>query len=131
MKSIVKVLIWIGAFIVSVIAEMIADGIFQAVFPGYRMGWILRLAFFALMFFVGKSLCDKWDVQAFEKEASKHGMTPGEYASNTFPPSLLDLCQSYKNDHASFENLMKQSIEAETITKSDANVLRYMFLNRK
>ena len=126
-----KFLIWVGAFIVSVIAQMIADNVFQAVFTGYRMGWLLRFAFFVLMLFIAKSLCAKWDVKAFEKEARKRGLTPGAYASNTFPPSLLDLCESYKNDQVSFEGLMKQSVEAETITKSDANVLRYMFLHRK
>ena len=126
-----KFLIWIGTFVVTVISQMIADVIFQAVFTGYRMGWLLRFAFSVLMIFIARSLCAKWDVKVFEKEARKRGLTPGAYASNTFPPSLLDLCEAHKNDQPSFENFLKQSIEAETITKSDANVLRYMFLHRK
>ena len=125
-----KVLIWIGALIASIIAEAIADAVFQAIFTGYRMGWILRLAFFGLMLFIGKTMCAKWDVKEFVKSARKRGMTPGEYASATFPPSLLDLCESNKNDTASFEALMKQRIEGEVITKTDANVLRYMFRGR-
>lgn len=127
MKIVVKALIWIGAFIVSVIAEAIASAIFQAIFPGYRMGWILRFVFFCLMLFIGKSMCAKWDVKEFVIRANKNGMAPGAYASATFPPSLLDLCESYKNDTAAFEALMKQSVEGEVITKADANVLRYMF----
>ena len=126
-----KVLIWIGVFIVSVIAQLIADAIFQAILTGYRMGWILRFVFFVLMIFIGKSLCAKWDVKTFEKEARKRGLTPGAYASNTFPPSLLDLCESYQNDMTSFERLMKQSIDGDVITNADANVLRYMFRGRK
>lgn len=58
-------------------------------------------------------------------------MKPGQYASVTFQSSLLDLCESNKNDKASFENLMKQCVEGEAISKSDANVLQYMFRERK
>ena len=96
--------------------------------PGYRLGYLINLAIIWYFWFdLPKHICAKLDVREFEKAAAEKGLTPGEYASKTFAPSLLDLCESNKYDKKSFEKLMNQCIEDETITKADANVLRYMF----
>ena len=71
------------------------------------------------------------DVRAFEKEAASKGMTPGGYASITFPPSYLDMLEANKDDKQEFNRILKQGIEGEVISKSDANVLRYMFRRGK
>ena len=139
MKILTKVSIYIGGYLVAMLALQIAFMIVNAIVPGvgsiYAMDLLLIVLF---VFLIPSRICAKLDVywvrrdaQTFEKEASKHGMTPGEYASTYFPPSLLDLCESNKNDKSSFEKLMKQCVEGETISKSDANVLRYMFRERK
>ena len=128
MKTALKILIWIGCFIVCIFVILTGDLAFRLMFPGYKMGYLIDLALtWLFMFFIPKRLCAMLDVKAFEKEATKRGMTPGEYASSTFPPSLLDLCESNKNNRENFDRLMKQCIEGESITKADANVLRYMF----
>lgn len=90
---------------------------------GFLPTVILAYALFSLAYF----LCAKWDVKAFEKAATKKGMTPGAYASTVFPPSFLELCAANKNDKREFERILKENIKGEVITKSDANVLRYIF----
>ncbi len=123
-----KVLIWIGSVVASFLALIFGDSLFNAFFPGYGMGYIIDFALISLFwFFLPKRLCAKVDVKDFEKRAELRGMTPGEYASSYFPPSLLALCEANKNDTTSFEKLMKQCIQGESISKADANVLRYIF----
>lgn len=116
-----KVLIWIGVmFIPSAITTVLRN---EGIFLGGIPTFVLYFPFFYLAPF----LCAKWDVKTFEKKANKLGMTPGAYASSIFPPSLLDLCEANKNDRAAFKSILRQSVNAETITKSDANVLHHMF----
>lgn len=131
MKTFLKVLIWIGSFIVTILAILIGDAIFIAIFPGYKMGYLIDLAItWFLMVKLPKRFCAMLDVKEFEKLAGEQGMTPGAYASTVFAPSVLELCESNKNNKALFENLMKQYIEGEAISKAEANVLRYVFCRR-
>lgn len=97
---------------------------------GFIPGAIPAMVLFWLWYSGSQFLCDKWDIKAFEKVATQKGMTPGAYASIKFPPSLLDRCETTKVDKREFERMLKQNIDGEVITKSDANVLRYMFCGR-
>ena len=97
---------------------------------GITLGFIPTVVIAGACYIVAKKLCAKWDVNKFEKIAAAKGMTPGEYASTVFSPSILDLCESNKNNNALFEKLMGQLVEGEAISKSDANVLRYMFCRK-
>lgn len=124
-----KFLIWLGAFVGYFVAGLILDIIFMAIFR-VKPGFIFDVALIFLMGYLGKTMCAKWDVNEFKKIATAKGMTPGEYASTVFSPSILDLCESNKNNNALFEKLMGQLVEGEAIRKSDANVLRYMFCGR-
>ena len=125
-----KFLIWLGAFIGYFVAGLILDIIFMALFNGVRPGFLFDVALIFLMGYLGKTMCAKLDIKEFEKIATAKGMTPGEYASTVFSPSILDLCESNKNNNALFEKLMGQLVEGEAISKSDANVLRYMFCRK-
>ena len=127
-----KALIWIGSLFFLVLIIAIGDMAVNAVLPGFGMGYLIDLALAGFFIFTfPKWLCAKWDVKAFEKKARKRGMKPGEYASVTFPSSLLDACEVYQNDEPAFEELMDKNINGEAITKADANVLRHMFIRRR
>ena len=132
MRGIIKALIYIGGIVAGFFAIMAGMIIMDVIMPGFRPGYMINFVIIWFFWFnLPKRLCAKLDVKAFEKAAAEKRMTPGEYASTYFAPSLLELCESNKNDKTSFERLMKQCIEGEAISKSDANVLRYMFRKGK
>ena len=111
-----KVLIWfVVLFVYGVIASQ------------FRLGALPTVLLYTGTFFLAKFLCAKWDVKVFEKEASKRGMEPEEYASSIFPHSLLERLEASKDNRSMLKKILKQSIEDKKITKSDANVLFDMF----
>ena len=124
-----KFLIWIGAFIVSVIAEVIADGIFQAIFPGYRMGWFLRYAFFGLMIFIGIRLSARWDMHCLEKKASREGKSRKEYLIAHTPRFIIDICEG-QHSASSIEDMLKPHIKEKLITRTVAKALAEEFGGR-
>ena len=116
-----KFLIWVFVLLIpSILTTMLKKA-------GIFLGAIPTILLYGGAYLLAKFLCAKWDVKSFVKEAQKHGMTPGAYASSIFPPSLLDLCEENKNDKVAFRNILTQSVNAETITKAEANVLLRMF----
>lgn len=94
---------------------------------GFIPGAIPAMVLFLLWYSSSQFLCNKWDIKAFEKAATKKGMTPGAYASTVFPHSLLEVCAANKDNKTEFNRILNQSIKGEVITKSEANVLLHMF----
>ena len=129
MRKIVKVLIWIGLVIVSGIAEAIADSIFQKVFPGYRMGWLLRCAFFVLMIFIGRKLSARWDMHCLEKKASKEGKSRKEYLIDHTPKFIIDICEG-QHSASSIEEMLKPHVSEKLITRTVAKALAEEFGRR-
>lgn len=129
MKTLVKVLIWIGAFIISFIAEIIVDAIFQKLFPGFRMGWVLRLAFVGLMFLIGRKLSERWelrcrkiDVAVIDGKATAEGKSRREYLIEHTPKFIIDFCEDNHTKDA-IEDLLKPYVKSGTITSKMAKAL--------
>lgn len=116
-----KVLIW---FVVLCIPSVITTMLKKV---GVGLGFLPTFLMYFGVYHLAKFLCAKWDVKVFKKEASKRGMTPEDYASSIFPPSLLNRLEASKDNRSALKNILKQSVSGEAITKSDANVLFYMF----
>lgn len=126
MQKIVKVLIWIGAFVVTVIAEAIADSIFQMIFPGYRMGWFLRAAFFCLMIFMGRNLSMRWEMRCLERKAFLEGKSRKEYLIAHTPRFIIDICEG-QHSTSSIEEMLKPHIKEKLITRPVAKALAEEF----
>ena len=122
MRRIVKVFIWIGAVIVYVIAEEI----FQAIFIGFRMGWLLRYAFVCLMIYIGRKLSARWDMHCLEKQASKEGKSRKEYLIDHTPKFIIDICES-QHSASSIEEMLKPHIREKLITRTVAKALAEEF----
>ena len=116
-----KFLIWFGVYSAPIYVITICR------INGIYLGFIPVVLLYSVAFFVSDFLCDKWDVKAFEKEAKKHGKTPGAYAQDIFPPSLMELCAANKNDKTEFKKILTQNVKAGAINKAHKNVLLYMF----
>ena len=116
-----KVLIWFAAFFVpAALTTILRDnGIVLGGIPTF----LLHFGTLALARF----LCARWDVKAFAKKAKKAGLTPEDYAATIFPPSFLDLCKANKDNKSELKSVLKQSVKADVIKKSDANVLFHLF----
>ena len=81
----------------------------------------------ALGFRLDRYWCAQIDLNRFVKEAKAKGYSTWDYAKIKFPPSLLMLCQSNRSNVAEFKRQLKQNIDADCITKSDANILLNIF----
>lgn len=126
MKTVVKVLIWIGTVIVTVFVEAIANSIFQKLFPGYRMGWLLRFAFFVLMIVVGRKLSERWEMHCIEKEASREGKSRKEYLIAHTPKFIIDICEG-RHTAAAIEGMLKPHVRERLITRTVAKALAEEF----
>ena len=126
MMSLVKMLIWIGIFVVCLIAEIIADAIFQTVFPGYKMGYLLRLAFWGLMIIIGRKLSDRWEMRCLDKNAALEGKSRKEYLIEHTPKFIIDICEG-QHTAASIQEMLKPHIKEKLINPTVAKALASEF----
>lgn len=62
MKTLIKVSIYIGGIVAGFFAIVIGDMIFNVIFPGYGMGYMIDLAIiWFFLFYLPKRLCAKLD----------------------------------------------------------------------
>ena len=67
MKTIVKVLIWIGAFVGYFVAGWILDIIFISMFR-IRPGFLFDVALICLMWYLRKTLSERWEQHCREND---------------------------------------------------------------
>lgn len=113
-----KVLIWIGSFIVYLIINILLHPF------GVRLGYLFGLAFAVL---IPLFLCKKWDIRVIEKEAHSKGMSIYQYISSIVPPSLMTACEAYKGNHPALKETLKRCVEENAISKPVSKVLFEMF----
>ncbi len=118
-----KILIWIICFFVMGAVSAVLQNV------GIYLGAIPTVLLFIGVSFVARHLCTMWDVKCFEKEAKKKGMTMGEYANVRFNRGFLQLCRDNLYDRSAMKKMLKNSVKEDVITKSEANVLLYIFNN--
>lgn len=94
---------------------------------GFRLGALPVLLLYVPCTFLDRYWCAQIDLNRFVKEAKAKGYSTWDYAKIKFPPSLLMLCQSNRSNVAEFKRQLKQNIDADCITKSDANILLNIF----
>ena len=121
-----KVLIWIGAFVIAVFAQGISDAIFQAIFKGYRMGALLRYAFVFLMIFIGRNLSRRWDMRCLRKKASKEGKSRKEYLIAHMPRFIIEICED-RHTKSAIEEMLKPHVKERVITSAEARALAEEF----
>ena len=139
MKFLLKLLISVGCCLLASLAVTFSFKVLGTIVPDIKLVYMVDLVLVSIVgIFLPKYLFAKvdvyfikLDVKAFEKAARQRNMTPGEFASITFPPSFLDLLEANKDDKQEFDRILKRSIEGEVVTKNEANVLWYMFRGRR
>lgn len=88
-----KVLIWIGcALSLGVITTTLN------IKMGIYLGLIPTIVLYSTMFWLARTLCDKWDIKTVEKEAFSKGMSIRQYITSVVPPSLIIFCEAHKGE---------------------------------
>lgn len=132
MKTIVKVLIWIGAFVGYFVAGWILDIIFIAMFR-IRPGFLFDVALIGLMWYLRKTLSERWelhcrgiDVDIVDGKASAEGKSRREYLIEHTPKHLIDICE---DDHTAeyIEERLKPYVKSGVITSKMASALAEEF----
>lgn len=113
-----KVLIWIGSFVVYLLINMLLHPL------GVRLGYLFTFAF---AIWIPQILCRKWDVKVVQKEAYAKGMSIYQYVSSIVPPSLMTACEARKGNRKALKENLKMCVEENAITKRISNVLFEMF----
>jgi hypothetical protein len=113
-----KVLIWIGCFLVYIAINIILHPL------GFRLGYGLTLVLVTLLPIF---LCKKWDVRVVEKEAHNNGVSVREYVRSKVPPSLMDFCEANKGNRSTLKKTLKNYITNNVISKPIANCLYAMY----
>lgn len=117
-----KILIWVICYLVIGAVRTVLQNV--GIVPG---GFITLILFWVCWVASAISLCSMWDVKQFEKEAKKQGMTIGEYAKVRFKSGLLQACRENLYEKSALKKMLKNSVKADVITKSEANVLFYIY----
>ena len=133
MKTFVKILIWVGAFIVALIANVIGDIIWMALFGG-RMGYMIRYSvLFGPLIPLGRALskrCDKrcygYDPNSIDDLASAAGKSRREYLIDHSPEFIIDICDG---DYtvATLYDMLKPYVKEGMITNQIAKALAEEF----
>ena len=116
-----KILIWVTCHLVMGAVRTALQNV--GIYLGFLPTFLLFIGFFSL----ATHLCAMWDVKQFEKEAKKRGMTIGAYAKVRFTSGLLQSCKENLYEKSALKKMLNNSVKEDVITKSEANVLFYIF----
>ena len=126
MKTFVKVLIWIGAFVGYFVAGFILDIIFMEMFRGIRPGFLFDVALICVMGYLGKKLSERWEMHCIEKEALREGKSRKEYLIERTPKFIIDVCEG-QHTAAAIQEMLKPHIKERLITSAIAKALSEEF----
>ncbi len=116
-----KVLIWIGCFLVYTTINTILYSL------ELRLGYVWTVVLVTLVTWLPIFLCKKWDVRVIEKEAHNNGVSVREYVSSKVPPSLMDSCEVNKGNRSTLKKMLKSYVTNNVISKPIANCLYAMY----
>lgn len=120
-----KALIWIGTYVVGFILYSVLYALI-AFFTGVGLGGIFHIIMLALLAFVAKSICIKWDStksRKLEKTASEQGVAPIEYIKNQVPRIVFDTCETLRGNRMELDKYLKHCIVINLITKRHYGIL--------
>ena len=123
-----KVLIWIGSYIICLLATIICDALLKPF--GLRLGYGLRyLLAVPAMSFLAISLCKKWDRHKLKQKAEKENISVDELIKREIPSSLRSLCEDFRGNKVALESLLDNSVNNGTISKAEAELLLEEYSN--
>lgn len=120
-----KALIWIVTYIAGIIVYSILYALI-AFFTKFRMGGIFHLIALALIAFIARSLCIKWDTaksRKLKKTAIDQGIAPIEYIRNQVPRIVFDTCETHRGNKMELDKYLKHCIVINLITKRHYGIL--------
>ena len=128
MKTLVKVLIWIGVVIADLVSSLIFEIICVAAF-NLRPGYLFDLAFMAAFGLLGRKLCERWelhcrgiDVNIIDGKASAEGKSRREYLTEHTPAFIIYFCEDNHTADA-LNKLLKPYVKSGAITSKMASAL--------
>lgn len=127
-----KVLIWIGSFIICLLATVIFDALLKPL--GLRLGYGLRyLLSVSATAFLARRLCNKWEWHKKKSMAENKGLTPDEYdgyIKSEIPTSCYEIAELYRGCPTELNAYLKDCVKSGKITKEQSLYLYQEFSNK-
>jgi len=127
-----KILIWIGSFIVCTLVTAIFDALLKPL--GIRLGWLVRyLIAVPAMFFLARHWCLKWEEKIFKKlqdKANKEGLSVEEFLTKDVPKVCLELAEEYRGCPVELSAFLDDCVKSGKITREQAQNMYQVFIEK-